>query len=86
MSHFIQRIRDESHRFAINYHRKRRMKDTIKSVFDEIHGIGAKRKKILLKHFGNVKNIRCAKVDELYKVSGISKNLAELIYGFFHSQ
>jgi len=85
-SHFIQKIRDEAHRFAINSHRKRRSKDTIKSVFDEINGIGAIRKKILLEHFGSIKNIRCAKVNELYKVSGISKNLAELIYDFFHSQ
>ena len=56
------------------------------ALFDEIQGIGAKRKSILLKHFGNVKNIRFAKIDELYKVNGISKNLAEIIYGFFHSQ
>ena len=85
-SHFIQKIRDEAHRFAINSHRKRRSKDTIKSVFDEINGIGTIRKKILLEHFGSIKNIRCAKVNELYKVSGISKNLAELIYDFYHSQ
>ena len=66
-SHFIQKIRDEAHRFAINSHRKRRSKDTIKSVFDEINGIGTIRKKILLEHFGSIKNIRCAKVNELYK-------------------
>ena len=84
--HFIQRIRDEAHRFAINSHRKRRARDTIKSVFDEIHGIGTRRKKILLRYFGSIKNIRCAKIDELYKINGISKNLAEQIYGFFHGQ
>ena len=84
--HFIQRIRDEAHRFAINSHRKRRARDTIKSVFDEIHGIGTRRRKILLRHFGSIKNIRCAKIDELYKINGISKNLAEQIYGFFHGQ
>ena len=83
---FILRIRDEAHRFAINSHRKKRTRDATKSVFDEIQGIGAKRKSILLKHFGSVKNIRFAKIDELYKVNGISKNLAEIIYGFFHSQ
>ena len=84
--HFIQRMRDEAHRFAINSHRKRRFRYSIKSVFDEIKGIGAKRKKILIEHFGNINNIKNAKIEELYDVKGIDKNLAEQIYGFFNSQ
>ena len=84
--HFIQRMRDEAHRFAINSHRKRRFKESIKSVFDEIQGIGLKRKKILLEHFGSVKKISTASIDELNEIKGINKNLAEEIYGFFNSQ
>ena len=84
--HFIQRVRDEAHRFAINSHKKRRFKYSIKSVFDEIKGIGAKRKKILIEHFGSINNIKNAKIEELYDVKGIDKNLAEQIYGFFNSQ
>ena len=83
---FLQRIRDESHRFAINSHRKRRNKEAVKSVFDEIIGIGNKRKKILIDHFGNIEKIRCAKINELYKVKGINKKIAEKIYGFFNGQ
>ena len=79
-------MRDEAHRFAINSHRKRRFKESIKSVFDEIQGIGLKRKKILLEHFGSVKKISTASIDELNEIKGISKNLAEEIYGFFNSQ
>ena len=59
---------------------------TVKSVFDEIIGIGNKRKKILIDHFGNIEKIRCAKINELYKVKGINKKIAEKIYGFFNSQ
>ena len=79
-------MRDEAHIFAINSHRKRRFRYSIKSVFDEIKGIGAKRKKILIEHFGNINNIKNAKIEELYAVKGIDKNLAEPIYGFFNSQ
>ena len=85
LSFFIQRIRDEAHRFAINSHRKRRRKQAIESVFDEINGIGAKRKKLLLQHFGSIKNIKNANIDELYEVNGINRSLASQIYGFFHS-
>ena len=83
--HFIQKIRDEAHRFAINSHRTKRNKIALQSVFDEIQGIGKIKKQYLLKHFGNIKNIRHAKVEELNSVKGINKNLAEYIYGFFHS-
>ena len=82
----MQRIRDEAHRFAITAHRHRRKKQAIKSLFDDISGIGPKRKKALMAHFGSNKNIKYASCDKLIEVKGISKDLAEKIYGFFHSQ
>ena len=84
--HFIQRIRDEAHRFAITSHRRRRDKESIHSIFDEIQGVGAKRKKILLEHFGNIESIKNATINELNGINGINKNLAEQIYGFFNEQ
>jgi len=81
---FIQRLRDEAHRFAITAHRSRRSKSSIKSVFDEIKGIGPKRKKILLLHFGTVQKIKIASWDDLKKVKNIPiKNLQD-IYEFFN--
>ena len=81
---FIQRLRDEAHRFAITAHRSRRSKSSIKSVFDEIKGIGPKRKKILLLHFGAVQKIKIASWDDLKKVKNIPiKNLQD-IYEFFN--
>ena len=84
--HFIQRIRDEAHRFAINSHRKRRFKAATQSIFNEIKGIGNKRKKNLLQHFGTIKQIKNASINELNKIEGINKNLAEQIYGFFNNE
>ena len=81
---FIQRLRDEAHRFAITAHRSRRSKSSLKSVFDEIKGIGPKRKKILLLHFGAVQKIKIASWDDLKKVKNIPiKNLQD-IYEFFN--
>ena len=81
---FIQRLRDEAHRFAITVHRSRRSKSSVKSVFDEIKGIGPKRKKILLLHFGTVHKIKIASWDDLKKVKNIPiKNLQD-IYEFFN--
>ena len=81
---FIQRLRDEAHRFAITAHRSRRSKSSVKSVFDEIKGIGPKRKKILLLHFGAVQKIKIASWDDLKKVKNIPiKNLQD-IYEFFN--
>ena len=57
----------------------------VKSVFDDMTGIGPKRKNILLNHFGTVKNMSNAKVEEFYNIKGINKNLADYIYGFFNS-
>ena len=83
---FIQRIRDEAHRFAITSHRHRRKKHAFISLFDEIQGIGPKRKKMLMSRFGSIDNIKRASYYELRKIKGITKSLAEKIYGFFHSQ
>ena len=83
---FIQRIRDEAHRFAIAAHRYRRKKQAINSLFNNIQGIGPKKKNKLLSHFRSIKNIKQASFDELSEVKGITKDLAEKIYGFFHSQ
>lgn len=81
---FIQRLRDEAHRCAITAHRSRRSKSSVKSVFDEIKGIGPKRKKILLLHFGTVHKIKIASWDDLKKVKNIPiKNLQD-IYEFFN--
>ncbi|MGD9901546.1 MAG: excinuclease ABC subunit UvrC [Spirochaetales bacterium] len=78
----LQRLRDEAHRFAITFHRSLRDKH-IKSVLDDIEGVGAKRKVALLKHFKNIKNIAKASAEELQAVGGISQNIAVKIQQFF---
>tara|TARA_Y100001960_G_C14710897_1_gene846951 strand:- start:93 stop:1754 length:1662 start_codon:yes stop_codon:yes gene_type:complete len=82
---FIQRIRDEAHRFAINSHRKRRDKNIKKSIFEEIKGIGPRRKKALINHFGSFQAIKEASFTEISKVKGINNEIANQIYGFFNS-
>lgn len=82
--HYLQRLRDEVHRFAIGAHRTRRKNDISKSPLDEISGIGAKRKKALLLHFGSAKDVASAGIDDLQKVEGISAAIAEKIYNFFN--
>lgn len=77
--HLVERIRDEAHRFAIERHRKRRSARTFSSALDSIPGIGAQRRKMLLRHFGSIKEISKASVEELCQVKGISKELAESI-------
>lgn len=84
--HFLQRIRDESHRYVIGSHRTRRQKAAVKSPLDEMPGIGPKRKKALLHYFGSGKAVTEASPQELEKVDGISKAFAEKIYSFFHDQ
>ena len=74
---FLRKIRDEVHRFAISYHKKLRGK--IKSVLDEIHGIGKTKRNILLKHFGSVEKINEAAIEEIAKIPGITTSLAEAI-------
>src|SRR5690242_10448786 len=77
--YLLQRIRDEAHRFAITYHREVRSKRTFKSVLDEIPGIGPKRKKALIRHFGSARAIAAASTEDLASVSGVSRELAERI-------
>jgi len=74
--HLIQRVRDEAHRFAVNYHRTLRSKELSHSILDEIPGIGPKRKQALLQHFGSIDNIRKATLDELLTVKNITHNVA----------
>ncbi|MFN3398802.1 MAG: excinuclease ABC subunit UvrC [Ferrovibrio sp.] len=81
---FLQRLRDEAHRFAIGTHRTKRAKDQIKSPLDEIAGIGATRKKALLLHFGSAKAVSRAGLADLEAVPGISKAVAKKIYDHFH--
>jgi excinuclease ABC subunit C len=77
--YLLQRIRDEAHRFSITYHRKLRSEKTFKSVLDEIPGIGPKRKKALLLHFGSVKAISVASIDELAALDGMTRDAAEKV-------
>lgn len=83
--HYLQRLRDEAHRFAIGSHRVRRNKDISVSKLDEISGIGAKRKKALLLYFGSAKAVEGASLSDLEKVKGVSKSVAEKIYNYFHA-
>ena len=82
--HYLQRLRDEAHRFAITTHRARRTKQISASPLDDVPGIGAKRKKALLLHFGSGKEVQNAGVADLQKVDGISADLAQKIYDYFH--
>ena len=80
---FLQRIRDEAHRFAITFHRKRRTKTALQSELDAIPGIGQKRKAILLKHFKSIKKIREANIDELNALPGITLSAAQAVHRLF---
>ena len=82
---YLQNLRDEAHRFAIGTHRKKRAKSITKSRLDEVEGIGAKRKRDLLNHFGSVEAISQALPKDIEKVEGISKKTAEKIYNYFHN-
>lgn len=82
--YFLQRLRDESHRFAIGTHRAKRIKSLKSSRLDEIPGIGAGRKRALLHHFGSAKAVEEAGIKDIEAVSGISKTIAQNIYDFFH--
>ncbi len=81
---FIQRLRDEAHRFAISTHRAKRKKSLSKSLLDQIDGIGKQRKKSLLNHFGSARAVESASFDELKSVDGIEDNVAKKIYDYFH--
>lgn len=82
--YFVQRLRDEAHRFAIGTHRARRKKDIARSPLDEIAGIGPHRKRALLRHFGTAKAVSKAGVDDLMTVQGISEAVAQMIYDHFN--
>jgi len=84
--YFIQRLRDEAHRFAIGTHRAKRAKAQGATPLDEVPGVGATRKRALLQHFGSAKAVSRAGLDDLKAVDGISETLAETIYGFFHDR
>ncbi|SEV98253.1 Excinuclease ABC subunit C [Aliiroseovarius sediminilitoris] len=84
--YFIQRLRDEAHRFAIGTHRAKRAKAQGATPLDEVPGVGAARKRALLQHFGSAKAVSRAGLDDLKAVDGISETLAETIYGFFHDK
>jgi len=82
--YFLQRLRDEAHRFAIGSHRKRRSKALGANPLDEIGSVGASRKRSLLQHFGSAKAVSAASLVDLEAVSGVSRALAKKIYDFFH--
>ncbi|RYH02001.1 excinuclease ABC subunit UvrC [Salipiger sp. IMCC34102] len=83
--YFIQRMRDEVHRFAIGTHRAKRSKAISATPLDEVAGVGAGRKRALLAHFGSAKAVARANVSDLQAVEGISQNMAQKIYDFFHA-
>jgi excinuclease ABC subunit C len=83
--HLIQHIRDESHRFAITGHKQRRDKKRKTSTLEDLPGIGAARRRELLRHFGGMQEVQRASINDLARVAGISQRLAEDIYAFFHN-
>jgi len=83
--YFIQRLRDEAHRWAIGAHRTKRAKAVGATPLDEVPGIGATRKRALLQHFGSAKAVSRAGLGDLQAVDGISEKVAQTIYDFFHT-
>ncbi len=81
---FIQRLRDEAHRFAISTHRAKRKKNLSKSLLDQIQGIGKQRKRALLNHFGSARAVESASLEDLKAIEGIEDNIANKIYDYFH--
>ncbi len=82
--YYLQRLRDEAHRFAISTHRASRSKALVRSELDEIPGIGAARKKALLHHFGSARGVKQAGLEDLHAAPGISTEIAKRVYEFFH--
>jgi len=83
-SHLIQQVRDEAHRFAITGHRGRRQKATVRSVLEDIPGVGARRRRALLTHFGGLQGVRKAGIEELSGIPGINRQLAGRIFRALH--
>ncbi|MDC0163406.1 excinuclease ABC subunit UvrC [Candidatus Pelagibacter sp.] len=81
---FLQRLRDESHRFAISAHRAKRKRAISKSLLDQIESIGSMRKRALLNHFGSARAVESASLDEIKSVEGVEEKVAKKIYNFFH--
>jgi excinuclease ABC subunit C len=81
----LERIRNETHRTAINYHRKLRQKTNRRSMLDEVPGVGPKRKKLLLRHFGSLSALKAATPDEIAAVAGVSRDAAENVYQFLRA-
>ena len=84
--YFLQRLRDEAHRFAIDTHRRRRAKNMEHSPLDEIQGVGGTRKRALLHHFGSARAVSQAGLTDLEAVDGISKAIADRVYDWFHPE
>jgi excinuclease ABC subunit C len=84
--YMMQRIRDEAHRFAITYHRSLRGKKSLKSILDDIPGVGPKRRKALVEHFRSMARLRAATVDEVASVTDIPRGVAEAVYEFFQQE
>jgi excinuclease ABC subunit C len=84
--YFLQRLRDEAHRFAIGTHRAKRQKAIHTSPLDEVPGIGASRKKALLNHFGSARSVARAGLTDLEQVPGINRAVAKRIYEHFHAE
>jgi excinuclease ABC subunit C len=82
--HFLQRLRDESHRYAIGTHRAKRQKSELTSPLDAVPGIGPKRKKALLAHFGSARAVSAAGLKDLKAVEGISEKFAQQLYDWFY--
>ena len=82
---FLQRLRDEAHRFAVSSHRMKRKKNLTKSLLDQISGVGRNRKRALLNYFGSARAVESASFDDLKKVEGIETSVAKKIHDFFHS-
>ena len=81
---FLQRLRDEAHRFAISSHRAKRAKGIKKSLLDQIDGVGSIKKRALLNHFGSARSVESASYDEIKSVEGVEEKVAKKIYNFFH--
>ncbi|MBQ6229679.1 MAG: excinuclease ABC subunit UvrC [Eubacterium sp.] len=84
--HMITALQDETHRFAIEYHKNLRSKEQVHSILDDIPGIGPNRRKILMQHFTDIDSIKTASIEELSQISGIPENTAKSIFTFFHPE